>query len=270
MEPDRRSFANRRLLIRLDERSRVADLWDRCWRHGASGRIELHRLINPTVEAERGPPLWWLWMLFYSALVVFPIAKAADMRSEAFPEWARQAILVAIAIGLGCAAVWAGRPAPKGRLRLALEGIGLIRRPRCGTAWWTVGPLLVSATVTAAAVVVLGRVGEVPWGEVARLVVLTAPGEELIYRGALLVVGYRLLQAGRAEATVAVGFGLWHTGNALGESNDIDLVRVGILVGTIAFTTVGGLLFGWLRHRTGSLLGPTLGHIATNLPAAGL
>ena len=36
------------------------------------------------------------------------------------------------------------------------------------------------------------------------------------------------------------------------------------MVGTIAVTTVAGVLFAWLRLRSGSLVAPILAHIATN------
>jgi membrane protease YdiL (CAAX protease family) len=79
---------------------------------------------------------------------------------------------------------------------------------------------------------------------------------------------------GPAWATVgsAVLFGLWHvlpaldllrTNEALrGDSSAWRTFRT--VLGTVVFTTLAGLVFGELRHRTGSLLAPVLLHWATN------
>jgi membrane protease YdiL (CAAX protease family) len=96
--------------------------------------------------------------------------------------------------------------------------------------------------------------------------------EEVAFRGVL----WGLVDAdhGPAWATgvSAALFGVWHVLPAL------DLLRTNqalhggpparralwTVLGTVAFTTLAGLVFGELRHRTGSLLAPTLLHWATN------
>jgi membrane protease YdiL (CAAX protease family) len=63
----------------------------------------------------------------------------------------------------------------------------------------------------------------------------------------------------------AVVFGLWHLPPALRDaSGDGFAGGIGVVVGTIAFTTIAGLLFAWLRLRSGSLIAPAFAHIASN------
>jgi membrane protease YdiL (CAAX protease family) len=96
--------------------------------------------------------------------------------------------------------------------------------------------------------------------------------EEVAFRGVLW--GLVAADHGPAWATgvSAALFGVWHVLPAL------DLVRTNqtlgrgaparrtlwTVLGIVAFTTLAGLVFGELRHRTGSLLAPTLLHWATN------
>jgi uncharacterized protein len=96
--------------------------------------------------------------------------------------------------------------------------------------------------------------------------------EEVAFRGVLW--GLVAADHGPAWATVgsAVLFGLWHvlpaldllrTNEALrGDSSAWRTFRT--VLGTVVFTTLAGLVFGELRHRTGSLLAPVLLHWATN------
>jgi membrane protease YdiL (CAAX protease family) len=89
--------------------------------------------------------------------------------------------------------------------------------------------------------------------------------EEVIFRGVLLGV---LLRSGPRRRAVVVSsalFGLWHLPPAFSDASGKGTAEaVGVIVGTIAVTTVAGVLFAWLRIRSGSLVAPILGHIATN------
>jgi membrane protease YdiL (CAAX protease family) len=96
--------------------------------------------------------------------------------------------------------------------------------------------------------------------------------EEVAFRGVLW--GLIAVDHGPSWATgvSAMLFGIWHVLPAL------DLVetnqslqgdarsgrRLRAVLGTVAFTTLAGVVFGELRHRSGSLLAPTLLHWATN------
>lgn len=102
--------------------------------------------------------------------------------------------------------------------------------------------------------------------------------EEVAFRGVLW--GLVAADHGPAWATaVSAGlFGVWHVLPALDLLRTNQTLRgdpparhtlrtartVRTVLGTVAFTTLAGLVFGELRHRTGSLLAPVLLHWATN------
>ncbi|MGA4791646.1 CPBP family intramembrane glutamic endopeptidase [Nocardia sp. AB354] len=86
----------------------------------------------------------------------------------------------------------------------------------------------------------------------------TVYSEELIFRGTLDRLfddaGYVRTYGG------AVVFGLWHIHPARSAGDSIPA--------TVAFTAAGGLLFSWLRRRTGSATAPALVHLALNAGGA--
>lgn len=94
--------------------------------------------------------------------------------------------------------------------------------------------------------------------------------EEVAFRGVLWALLEQDHGAGPATLVSSLLFGAWHvlpavhlarTNLAVGTGGG----RVGwTVLGTVAFTTVAGLLFAELRRRTGSLLAPVLLHWATN------
>jgi membrane protease YdiL (CAAX protease family) len=89
--------------------------------------------------------------------------------------------------------------------------------------------------------------------------------EEVIFRGVLLGALLRWTDRGWAIGASAVVFGLWHLPPALHDaSGDGFWGGLGVVGGTIAFTTIAGGLFAWLRLRSDSLLAPVLAHIASN------
>jgi membrane protease YdiL (CAAX protease family) len=89
--------------------------------------------------------------------------------------------------------------------------------------------------------------------------------EEVIFRGVLLAALLRRTDRGYAILTSAVVFGLWHLPPALTDASGDGLIGgSGIVAGTIAFTTLAGALFSWLRLRSSSLLAPALAHVASN------
>ena len=93
----------------------------------------------------------------------------------------------------------------------------------------------------------------------------TALFEETIFRGVLLGVLLRSSTRRAALVVSSVLFGLWHLPPALDDASGEGLAAtVGVVVGTIAVTTVAGLLFGYLRLRAESLVAPLLAHTATN------
>ena len=51
---------------------------------------------------------------------------------------------------------------------------------------------------------------------------------------------------------------------AVGGASASPVGRLLVVAGAVGVTFVAGLLFAWLRLRSGSLLAPVLAHVATN------
>ncbi len=125
------------------------------------------------------------------------------------------------------------------------------------------------------------RVTDATTGEAAvqllvRIPLATALGEELVFRGVILGLGRRDGDDRRALLVSSVAFGLWHVGVALHPerrraAGDVvsppRAAAPAAVVGDVMATTVGGLGFGWLRLRSGSIAAPTLAHAALNASA---
>lgn len=102
----------------------------------------------------------------------------------------------------------------------------------------------------------------------------TVLAEELLFRGVMLGAMLRRHSPWFAIIAQALLFGLWHvvssTGLADGNRGIGDLVGDGIvgtllgIAGAVVFTGVSGVVFGWLRVRTGSLLPCIALHWAAN------
>jgi len=96
--------------------------------------------------------------------------------------------------------------------------------------------------------------------------------EELAFRSVLWAVLARFARQWQVLLTTSVLFGLWHVIPALrfGDANQGVADAVGssgdavVVVGTVALTTLGGLVFGELRRRTGSVVASMGAHWATN------
>jgi membrane protease YdiL (CAAX protease family) len=102
-----------------------------------------------------------------------------------------------------------------------------------------------------------------------RVPVGTVVWEEVAFRGVLLARLVRVLPRRRAVALSAVVFGIWHIRSNLSGIAANDLVEGPWLTGLVvilgcAALAGAGLLFAWLRLRSGSLLAPALLHLATN------
>jgi membrane protease YdiL (CAAX protease family) len=104
----------------------------------------------------------------------------------------------------------------------------------------------------------------IPFGTVAL--------EELAFRSVLWGVLARHLRQWQVLVTTSVLFGFWHVIPALrvGETNRGVSDAVGgagsaaVVAGTVALTTIGGLVFGELRRRSDSVLASAGAHWATN------
>jgi uncharacterized protein len=97
--------------------------------------------------------------------------------------------------------------------------------------------------------------------------------EEVAFRSVLLAMLLSRLPTRSAVAASSVLFGLWHVLPAvnMGEVNPVvedHLTGPGgaalMLAGGVVGTAAAGVVFSWLRLRTGSVLPPMLVHWATN------
>jgi membrane protease YdiL (CAAX protease family) len=77
----------------------------------------------------------------------------------------------------------------------------------------------------------------------------------------------------RASLVTSVLFGLWHIAPSLHTMSDNHVFKgeagsvagqVLLVLGAILVTSCAGLVFCWLRLRSGSLIAPILAHVATN------
>jgi membrane protease YdiL (CAAX protease family) len=96
--------------------------------------------------------------------------------------------------------------------------------------------------------------------------------EELAFRSVLWGVLARHLRQWQVLVTTSVLFGFWHVIPALRVSETNRGVSetvggagsAGLVLGTVALTTVGGLVFGAMRRRSGSVVASAGAHWATN------
>jgi uncharacterized protein len=110
---------------------------------------------------------------------------------------------------------------------------------------------------------------EVAYAALVRIPLGTVLWEEVAFRGVLLAVLARLLPLRWAVAGTAALFGLWHVRPTLAALAANDLVDTAVATAALvllacAFTALAGVLFAWLRLRSGSLLAPVLLHLSTN------
>ena len=121
---------------------------------------------------------------------------------------------------------------------------------------------IVGASTAEAAYTVLLRI---PFG--------TAMAEELIFRGALLGLFLQRHRPWVAALLSSLVFGVWHvlpTLNSLGTNpgasatQDNPLLQAGAVAFVVFATGVAGMIFSWLRLRSGSILAPWLTHTGFN------
>jgi uncharacterized protein len=102
-----------------------------------------------------------------------------------------------------------------------------------------------------------------------RIPVGTAVWEEIAFRGVLQAMLRRVMSEPAAIGVTSGVFGLWHirpTAGALranGLASDRGQAVTRVAAG-VAVTAAGGVLFSWLRARSGRLAAPVALHIAIN------
>ena len=110
---------------------------------------------------------------------------------------------------------------------------------------------------------------EVAYQALIRIPVGTALWEEIAFRGVLQAALRRVMSDTAAIVVTSGVFGAWHIRPTLqalranGLAGRRGRAAAGVTAGVVA-TTADGVLFSWLRERSGSLTAPILLHVATN------
>lgn len=115
------------------------------------------------------------------------------------------------------------------------------------------------------------ELGEMLYETLLRIPIGTALGEELAFRGVLFGVLLAWFSPLRAALISSALFGLWHVlpGIEALETTTVPGLASGLL-GALSVTvqvivTAGvGMVFCWLRFRSGSIIAPVLAHWAVN------
>lgn len=111
--------------------------------------------------------------------------------------------------------------------------------------------------------------GLLAYRALVRIPLGTALLEEFAFRGFLFGAWRRIARPVGAALGSSLVFGLWHIRPSIEllDTNGIAMAsagRLGAITGAVAATTLAGLVFCWLRVRSGSLLAPYLAHTAAN------
>ena len=182
------------------------------------------------------------------------------VRHAAVPDDAQTAANLALIPCLVVVALAAGMTA---------DELGLAREHLVTGLWWGLQAFVVVslALVVAASLPALrglfddDRVdvgaGSMLWRAVVVIPLATVVMEELAFRGVLLGLLRRLVDDRPAVLVAAVLFGLWHVPGTLDDGP-------GAVIGTVLATAFAGVVLGWLRLGSGSLVAPVLTHVATN------
>ena len=112
-------------------------------------------------------------------------------------------------------------------------------------------------------------VGPLAFAVLIRIPLGTVLFEEVLFRGLGLALLLDRMQPTPAVLVNSAVFGLWHVaptivGLRLNEIDPGSVAGVVGVVGAVLVTFLAGIVFAWLRLRTGSLLAPCLAHWSTN------
>ena len=111
--------------------------------------------------------------------------------------------------------------------------------------------------------------GLLAYRALVRIPLGTALLEEFAFRGVLYGAWHKISRPIWAGLGSSLVFGLWHIRPTIEllDANGLAMAsagRFGAVAGAVAATTLAGLVFCWLRVRSGSLLAPYLAHAAAN------
>ena len=185
------------------------------------------------------PPSLYVPVNLAVAAVLLGIARASGM------SWAE--------LGLGRSSM--GRGAALGLAAFLLAAIALVAAALVPAT----RPLFADqrvAKVTGAAVAYQALV-RIPLGTVVL--------EEVAFRGVLLALLSRATSPGAAVGWSSALFGLWHVVPTVEALNANRLApSIPAVIAAAVATAAAGVLFCWLRLRSGSLIAPALAHVGTN------
>jgi uncharacterized protein len=210
-------------------------------RPGAASALVVGALVGVNLTQHLLASPWWLGPVEAAALLAF--ARGAGL------SWAQ--------LGLARDAMARGG-------RWALGAIALV------TAVYVVGVLL---PVTRVAFRDTRYHLPLPEALLKAFVIITFGTvvlEEIAFRSVLWGMLGRHLRPRQVLVATSVLFGLWHVLPALHVGANQAVAEVGggrtalLVAGTVALTTVGGIVFGELRLRSGSVLASAGAHWATN------
>jgi membrane protease YdiL (CAAX protease family) len=198
---------------------------------------------NLVVPRLPGGPVWYVVVNTAAAGALVAAARLSGLSWDDL-GLARRRLPAGARLGAGCLAVVAGGYA----VALAVPALR---------------PLLTDARIAGVGA------GEISYQVLVRIPFGTVLWEEVAFRGVLFAALARLFSVRTATAGSAALFGLWHVRPTLGALAANDLADGPVLRGAAVLlaclvTAGAGVLFTWLRLRSGSLLAPVLLHVATN------
>lgn len=224
-----------------------------------------------SVPATRVPP-WWPVLGVVALLSFSNVMTNRVLPSPAYVPWGvtMTVVLVTAARADGCG--WVDLGLSRDRLRAGI-GWGLSVFALVG-----VGYLVAVALPPTRELFDDGRVhgagiGGALYQVGVRIPLGTVLIEEAAFRGVVLAMVARRAGIAWGVTVSSVLFGLWHVLPAWGleDTNPVleDILGEGAgpvmaLVGAVVGTGLAGVVFCWLRLRSGSLLAPMMLHTATN------
>lgn len=212
-------------------------------------------------------------MTFVLVLAAFLVIYNNGANLVGIPEQ----LYVPLNLGVACALVAAARAQGYSWDTVGLARTGVVAGLRWGLAggavvavglavalvWPPAAPLLADERVAGLSL------GALAFRVLARIPLGTVVLEEVAFRGVLLGAWARVRSIRVAVIGSSLLFGLWHVGPTLVllAENEAGLGSGGVIAavaGSVVITTLAGVIFCWLRLRSGGIVAPALVHVTTN------
>ena len=213
------------------------------------------------------------FLLATAVLVVFNVARGLGLLGASRYDWVSVSLLTGVLILIAWTA-----GATRADLGLGLTDMRAGVRYGAAAAGIVLLALIVAAVVPATNGFLHDSRAQISGGRLlyelaVPILLLTAVPEEFAFRGVLLGSALRMWGPWRASLITSALFGLWHVAPTLHTMSDNAAVagasaslagQVLVVLGSVAVTFLAGLVFCWLRLRSGSLIAPLMAHVATN------